>query len=355
MQRLRRWAPATLDRPRDPGAAAEGRRRSRRRSGVTSVHEMSMPHRARDCATSRSSSAHRARLPVDAVPIVATMDMPQRDRPRPRVRSAATCPSTARSARGRRPSTAPYADGAATRHRATTPTTSSRASSTRATPPGCRWGCTRSATARSTRSSRAWERVYQALDSRERRHFRARRHRDRALRDGRRAAQVERAAMLGLGGLGAADLRPLVGRPRRSVRVGARPGSRRRDEPVPHDDRAGDRGRRRIRRARSRRSTRCSRSRRSRRTTTRRSGCPGSRRSASTRSGARDSRTRRRRRARSSPACMPTSSPTTRIRSRRRDLDGAARRSSRSRSAARSSPPERRGGVACHSFSPLSA
>ena len=43
----------------------------------------------------------------------------------------------------------------------------------------------------------AWERVYHALDSRERRHFRARRHRVEHF-EWRPTAQVERAAMLGL-------------------------------------------------------------------------------------------------------------------------------------------------------------
>ena len=44
--------------------------------GVTSVHEMSMPAGAglRDLEV---FLAHRDRLPVDAVPIVATMDVPQ--------------------------------------------------------------------------------------------------------------------------------------------------------------------------------------------------------------------------------------------------------------------------------------
>ena len=44
---------------------------------------------------------------------------------------------------------------------------------------------------------RVWERVYQALDSRERRHFRARRHRIEHF-EMASMSQVERAAMLGL-------------------------------------------------------------------------------------------------------------------------------------------------------------
>ena len=58
----------------------------------------------------------------------------------------------------------------------------------------------------------AWERVYGTLDSRERRHFRARRHRIEHF-EMASPAQVERAADAGPGRLGAAGLRSLWGQP----------------------------------------------------------------------------------------------------------------------------------------------
>ena len=72
---------------------------------------------------------------------------------------------------------------------------------------------------------RTWERVYQSLDSRQRRHFRARRHRiehfEMASLD-----VIERAAMLGL----AISVQPTfdatVGVPGRAVRAGPRRGAR---------------------------------------------------------------------------------------------------------------------------------
>ena len=93
----------------------------------------------------------------------------------------------------------------------------------------------------------AWERIYRRLDSRERRHFRARRHRIEHF-EMPTLAQIERAAMLGLGGLDAADVRRDVGPPGRALRATGRPGSRVDDEPVPHDPRARARARRRVRR-----------------------------------------------------------------------------------------------------------
>ena len=66
---------------------------------------------------------------------------------------------------------------------------------------------------------RAWESVYHRLDSRERRHFRARRHRIEHF-EMPTAEQIERAAMLGL----AVSMQPTfdldMGAARRPVRAG---------------------------------------------------------------------------------------------------------------------------------------
>ncbi len=70
-----------------------------------------------------------------------------------------------------------------------------------------------------------WERVYAALDSRERRHFRARRHRVEHF-EMASTSQIERAAMLGL----AVSVQPTFdrywGQAGRPVRDGTRTGSR---------------------------------------------------------------------------------------------------------------------------------
>ncbi len=149
-----------------------------------------------------------------------------------------------------------------------------------------------------------WERVYAALDSRERRHFRARRHRIEHF-EMASAAQVERAAMLGLAvsvqpafdrcwgapgglydtGLGwerAAAMNPFRTMIDRGIEVGAGSDTR------------------------SRRSTRCCRSRRAKRITMRRNDC---RRVEAIRlhtSGGARSGIRKTRRARSVRACTRT-------------------------------------------------
>ena len=92
---------------------------------------------------------------------------------------------------------------------------------------------------------RTWERVYLALDSRERRHFRARRHRiEHFVLPS--ADQVERAAMLGL----AVSIQPAFdrrwGAGRGSVRGATGPGQGDGRAPVPDDARPWDRGRGRL-------------------------------------------------------------------------------------------------------------
>ena len=104
--------------------------------------------------------------------------------------------STVRSGRGSPRSSIPTRTEAGTAS-CTTTTTSSPSSSTPDTTRACRSACTRSGIRAIEQVLATWERVYLALDSRERRHFRARRHRvEHFVLPS--ADQVERAAMLGL-------------------------------------------------------------------------------------------------------------------------------------------------------------
>lgn len=162
--------------------------------GVTSVHEMSMPHwhGERDLAVLLD---HRARLPVDTLPIVATTHL---DRAIGAGLSAIGGDLPVDGSLGARTAwlDAPYDDGDGdgwsnfaddelagffhAGHAA-----------------GLQVGVHAIGERAIEQVLTVWERVYSALDSRERRHFRARRHRIEhapmiAL------GQVERAAMLGL-------------------------------------------------------------------------------------------------------------------------------------------------------------
>ena len=151
----------------------------------------------------------------------------------------------------------------------------------------------------------AWERVYHALDSRERRHFRARRHRVEHF-EVVSPSQIERAAMLGL----AASVQPAFDATwgghggLYEQRLGAR--ARGGHEPVPDDGGPWRRGRRRIRRtdhrARPDARDRCPRT----TITTRPSDSRGARRSGCTPSDRLGSATRRPRRACSPPGCTQT-------------------------------------------------
>ena len=162
--------------------------------GVTAVHEMSMPHDdgERDVEVFRR---HRQRLPVHAIAIVATMDVPRAielghdsiggDLPTDGSVGARTAavsePFTGTEDRG----TTYYTDdelvgffhGA---HGA-----------------GLQVGVHAIGDRAIEQVLTAWERIYASLDSRERRHFRARRHRIEHF-EMPSTTQIERAAMLGL-------------------------------------------------------------------------------------------------------------------------------------------------------------
>ena len=183
--------------------------------GVTTVHEMSMPHWSGDDDL-RVLLAHRSRLPVDVVPVVATTDL------------GTAIGNGLSSIGGDLPvdgsigaRTAwmhePYADGSTGvgyfaddelaeffhgGHGA-----------------GLQVGVHAIGDRAIDQVLAAWERVYHALDSRERRHFRARRHRVEHF-EVVSPSQIERAAMLGL----AASVQPAFdatwGGHRRTLRAG---------------------------------------------------------------------------------------------------------------------------------------
>jgi predicted amidohydrolase YtcJ len=162
--------------------------------GVTTVHEMSMPHELgiRDLQV---LLGHRERLPVDVLPIVATTDLPQvidlglgtigGDLP---VDGSIGSRTAALSE--------PYADeggGGASYYSDDELAEFFHAGFLA----GLQVGVHAIGDRAIDQVLTAWERVYQALDSRDRRHFRARRHRVEHF-EMSGADQVERAAMLGL-------------------------------------------------------------------------------------------------------------------------------------------------------------
>jgi len=172
--------------------------------GVTAVHEMSMPHwyGMRDLDV---LLGHRGLLPVDTTPIVATTDIPfviaqgltsiGGDLPTDGSIGARTAALTA-PYRDRSDSGATvfdddqlagfFHDGHAA---------------------GLQVGVHAIGDRAIEQVLRTWERIYHALDSRERRHFRARRHRIEHV-EMASSDQVERAAMLGL----AASVQPVFDR-----------------------------------------------------------------------------------------------------------------------------------------------
>jgi predicted amidohydrolase YtcJ len=162
--------------------------------GITTVHEMSMPHDTgeRDLAVFLE---HRESLPVDSVVIVATMDVGRTielglgsmggDLPLDGSIGARTAAVVA-----------PYADGdgsGITYHDDDQLAEFFHGGHAA----GLQVGVHAVGDRAIEQVLTVWERVYQALDSRERRHFRARRHRVEhfSMATGR---QIERAAMLGL-------------------------------------------------------------------------------------------------------------------------------------------------------------
>jgi predicted amidohydrolase YtcJ len=162
--------------------------------GVTAVHEMSMPHDdgERDVEVFRR---HRERLPVHAIAIVATMDVPRAielghdaiggDLPTDGSIGARTAALTEPFVGGGEAGTTYYADDelAGFFHDAHMA--------------GLQAGVHAIGDRAIEQVLAAWERIYATLDSRERRHFRARRHRVEHF-EMPAPDQIERAAMLGL-------------------------------------------------------------------------------------------------------------------------------------------------------------
>jgi predicted amidohydrolase YtcJ len=163
-------------------------------TGITTVHEMSMPSGSgwRDLEVLME---HKQRLPVDCFPIVATMDIPQvidlglttigGDLPVDGSVGARTAALESPYADIEGSGNAYYQDDdlAAFFHGGHVA--------------GLQVGVHAIGDRAIEQVLSAWERVYQVLDSRERRHFRARRHRIEHF-EMPSAGQIERGAMLGL-------------------------------------------------------------------------------------------------------------------------------------------------------------
>lgn len=163
--------------------------------GVTTVHEMAMPHEAGD-RDLEVFLEHRQRLPVDTVVIIATMDVARAIELRLRSVGGDLPVDGSIGARTAAVS-APYVDGGDD-HGVTYYSDDQLAEFFHGGhSAGLQVGVHAIGDRAIEQVLTVWERVYQALDSRERRHFRARRHRVEhfamATDD-----QIERAAMLGL-------------------------------------------------------------------------------------------------------------------------------------------------------------
>jgi predicted amidohydrolase YtcJ len=162
--------------------------------GVTTIHEMSMPHwyGLRDLQV---LLGHRERLPVDVVPIVATTDLAQViDLGLPAI--GGDLPADGSIGARTAAVSVPYADhggGGALYLDEDAMTEFFHAGHAA----GLQVGIHAIGDRAVEQVVASWERVYHALDSRERRHFRARRHRIEHL-EMASADHVERAAMLGL-------------------------------------------------------------------------------------------------------------------------------------------------------------
>ena len=211
-------------------------------NGVTSAHEMSMPHwlGLRDLQV---FLGHRERLPMDVEPVVATMDIPQiMDLGLPSI--GGDLPMDGSIGARTAAVMAPYADSPGdgiTYHADEELAAFFRAGHMA----GLQVGVHAIGDRAIEQVITVWERVYTALDSRERRHFRARRHRIEHF-EMASAAQVERAAMLGL----AVSVQPTFdrywGAPGGLYDTGLGWERAATMNPVPDDDRARDRGRRGI-------------------------------------------------------------------------------------------------------------
>ena len=193
VERLGRWASASIEdneiQELQLRAAALGAS-----NGVTAAHEMSMPHwlGLRDLQV---FLGHRDRLPMDVAPVVATMDIPQvMDLGLPAIGGDLPLDGSigARTAAVM----APYADseGSGTSYHSDDELETFFHAGHMA---GLQVGVHAIGDAAIEQVLTVWERVYAALDSRERRHFRARRHRVEHF-EMSSTSQIERAAMLGL-------------------------------------------------------------------------------------------------------------------------------------------------------------
>jgi predicted amidohydrolase YtcJ len=193
VERLGRWASASLDdheiQELQLRAAALGAA-----NGVTAAHEMSMPHwlGLRDLQV---FLGHRDRLPIDVSPVVATMDIPQiMDLGLPSI--GGDLPMDGSIGARTAAVMAPYADpvGEGTIYHGDEELAAFFHAGHMA---GLQVGVHAIGDRAIEQVITVWERVYAALDSRERRHFRARRHRIEHF-EMASASQIERAAMLGL-------------------------------------------------------------------------------------------------------------------------------------------------------------
>ncbi len=162
--------------------------------GVTCVHEMSMPSE-RDLRDLEVLLGHRARLPVDVVTYVASTDIPQvMDLRFGQIGGDLAIDGSigARTACLSRPYTDGEGNGAAYY-----PDDELAEFLHNAHLAGLQAGVHAIGDGAIEQLLSVWERVYRALDSRERRHFRARRHRVEHF-EMPSPQQIEKAAMLGL-------------------------------------------------------------------------------------------------------------------------------------------------------------
>lgn len=193
VERLGRWASGSLEdneiQELQLRAAALGAS-----NGVTAAHEMSMP-RWLGLRDLQVFLGHRDRLPMDVVPVVATTDIPQiMDLGLPAI--GGDLPMDGSIGARTAAVMAPYADAAASGtnyHEDDELHTFFHAGHMA----GLQVGVHAIGDRAIEQVLTVWERIYASLDSRERRHFRARRHRIEHF-EMASTSQIERTAMLGL-------------------------------------------------------------------------------------------------------------------------------------------------------------
>lgn len=193
-QRLKRWVSAQLDDQRiqelQLRAAATAASR-----GITCVHEMSMPA-DRGLRDLEVLVGHRERLPVEVVTYVATTDIPQvMDLGLPRI--GGDLPVDGSIGAHTAAVSSPYADRGGESGVAYFTDDELAEFFHGGHSAGLQVGVHAIGDRAIEQVLSTWARVYGALDSRERRHFRARRHRIEHF-EMASDVQIERAAMLGL-------------------------------------------------------------------------------------------------------------------------------------------------------------